>query len=511
MQEPPIAATPPARGAGLSREVLLAAGASVLVAAVAAIVVGGPMDELCLDDAYIHMAYARSLRLGEGLSYNPGDWELGTTSPLWVLLLAILPSLSVGWVKALGVLLHALGAGVVSLTAAELVVGTDPARTPHAPRIAALVAGALFALHPLLLHAATSGMEVPLVVLLSAGATLATLRGALPLAAALAALSVWARLESIVPITLLTLLVTEPAGRPRAWRLAPALGGIAGLALLALYCELAQGELLPNTVYLKARLDVVGGLAYLALRVLRHEGWLVTIAGAAIVGHFVSREARAGRASAAILAGSWAITLVAIAVTRRLDLGIQFYGERYFAIAAFLPPLLVGAALACAPRPASLALVPIGIFLALALPDTQRAARAEERDIRLLHTEPAEWVGANLAPDAVVLVEGAGAMRFYTPRTMTILDLVGLNDRLLAHTDGALWPCVWIARRPSHVAIPTELGPRMQEIFAMSLLERRDDPAYSQVLPASERSLFVLEVRGVSEAAVAQCSAALGP
>jgi len=41
-----------------------------------------------LDDAYIHLTYARNLAQGQGFSFNPGEPSFGTTSPLWVLLLA---------------------------------------------------------------------------------------------------------------------------------------------------------------------------------------------------------------------------------------------------------------------------------------------------------------------------------------------------------------------------------------------------------------------------------------
>lgn len=497
---PPAAATP-------TRAVLVAAIASAASAAAAAIAVGWPMDEFCLDDAYIHLSYARSLRLGDGLSYNPHDWELGATSPLWVLVLALLPALTPGWVKLLGVALHALGAGVVSLVAVEL--RADAQGGAQAAPTSALVAGLLFAFHPLLLHASTSGMEVPLVVLLLSGTVLATLRRALPLAAVLAALCVWARLEAVVVTTACAALAAVRSDPKRAVTLAPAIGGVVGLGLLSLYCQIANDALLPNTVYLKARLDLLGGLAYLVLRVLRHEGWLLTLACAGLVGLFTVREARADRWTAAVLSATWLLTLLAIAVTRRLDLGIQFYGERYFALASFIPPVLVGASLGAARRRALSALVPVGLFLCVALPASHEAVRAQERDIRLLHTEPAQWVATHLPPDAVVLVEGAGAMRFYTPRSMTILDLVGLNDRLLAHTEPRLWPCVWVARRPGFLAIPTELGPRIQQTFVMSLLEQRDDPAYSQVLPPSPRSLFVLQVRGITGEAMDRCTEAL--
>src|SRR4051794_34832739 len=41
-----------------------------------------------LDDAWIHLVYARSLAHGDGFAYNPGQLETGFTSPLWVMLLA---------------------------------------------------------------------------------------------------------------------------------------------------------------------------------------------------------------------------------------------------------------------------------------------------------------------------------------------------------------------------------------------------------------------------------------
>src|SRR3954452_8190151 len=54
-------------------------------AALAARLVTGPHP---IDDAYITFRYARNLAEGLGLVYNPGEWVLGTTTPLWALLLA---------------------------------------------------------------------------------------------------------------------------------------------------------------------------------------------------------------------------------------------------------------------------------------------------------------------------------------------------------------------------------------------------------------------------------------
>ncbi|MFQ5921958.1 MAG: hypothetical protein ACE5M4_03875, partial [Anaerolineales bacterium] len=43
-----------------------------------------------IDDAYITFRYARNLLDGHGLVYNPGEAVLGTTTPLFALLLSAL-------------------------------------------------------------------------------------------------------------------------------------------------------------------------------------------------------------------------------------------------------------------------------------------------------------------------------------------------------------------------------------------------------------------------------------
>src|SRR5436190_21409966 len=99
----------------MRRQWLPAAVAAASAFAIAMAFALGSSD-FCLDDAWIHLDYARSLKLGEGLSYNPGDLETGSSSPLWALLLALWP-----WgpdpvlaVKILGALLHAASAALAS-------------------------------------------------------------------------------------------------------------------------------------------------------------------------------------------------------------------------------------------------------------------------------------------------------------------------------------------------------------------------------------------------------------
>jgi hypothetical protein len=49
-----------------------------------------------VDDAFITFRYAQNLIAGNGLVYNPGEWVLGTTTPLYAVLLAAIGSITGG-------------------------------------------------------------------------------------------------------------------------------------------------------------------------------------------------------------------------------------------------------------------------------------------------------------------------------------------------------------------------------------------------------------------------------
>jgi hypothetical protein len=119
-----------------------------------------------LDDAYIHFRFAQNLAAGHGFSFNPDHPVPGSTSPLWVVLLAGAAVLGTPfWLaaKVYGVLFGAVAAVLAWRLALRLT---------GAP-IAALATGALTALDGRLLWAAPSGMEVTLFAALSLAAFLA--------------------------------------------------------------------------------------------------------------------------------------------------------------------------------------------------------------------------------------------------------------------------------------------------------------------------------------------------
>lgn len=106
---------------------------AALVAALLVAVLAGRQDRLLADDAYITFRYAQNLAAGHGLVYNAGETVLGTSTPLFALLLALsarlgldlpAPAVWIGALSWLGVVLFLAWSGRdrPALTAAPLLV-----------------------------------------------------------------------------------------------------------------------------------------------------------------------------------------------------------------------------------------------------------------------------------------------------------------------------------------------------------------------------------------------------
>ncbi len=486
------------------------------LAVVAGVVFAGDFSEFCLDDAYIHLAYARSLWLGDGLSYNPSDWETGFSSPLWLAVLALLPTGDAPWiaVKLAGIALHA-GTAVLAALSAMALASRPEARKPKkrgkAVRhdglpviVGSAIAGALVALDPLLVKGAISGMEVSLTAFCLALLVWALVTKRWRLAFAAALLAVWARPEALFFATALAASAALLCRRKAM--LAPAIAS--GLAFIAwiVYCQTASGHPFPNTYYAKSDSSLANGLSYLVERIAPEAPWLIGVTGLLLAGTWLWRATGERRALGLALVLAWLATLVATAATRTLNPDIYFYNSRYFAIVGFVPPILVGAAVASMSRRTALWLIPVAAALAWQLPSMYTRTVEQERGIRQLHTEPALYANANLPKDATVIVEGAGTLRYFTPRTMTIVDIIGLNDRALVHeTEQAYRYCDLVRRKPTHIAVPDPILPAMSQLFRGKRLESFTDKNYAQVVARPERNVWLFEVSGPNPQVVNLC------
>ena len=433
-----------------------------------------------LDDAWIHLVYARNLAWGHGFAYNPGELEAGFTSPLWAVLLvpAVWAEAATGvsvifWAKVIGTGVGIAASALAFRLCLRLGVG----------RAAAWLAGGLIAVDPSLAFAQVSGMEV---VLAAAAVLLALERLAAPgirgagIALALAPL---ARPENALITTLGMAALAFVLLRERApwWRWMAVLAPIAAAAAAWTgYCLLVTGRLLPNTFYVKARAGRGGWLAnfrQLLDGMVMELPWMAFGAGLvlALVGAWVLvggalRRRRDGtpdetatlgvRCARGLLVLAVPVFLAGVGFVHALVQTQPYYWNRYFqpVIALLLVLIAVGAvelwralrsrrqggnvgadAVVSIPRPGW---GPVrrsgGTVLALAV-YAMASYRVPERlkddailfawncqNINELNVKVGHWLAANAGPDDWIATHDAGAIRYWSGRR--VLDFVGLNS-----------------------------------------------------------------------------------
>jgi hypothetical protein len=212
-----------------------------------------------LDDAWVHFMYAHNALRSGLLHYNPGQPAAGTSSLLWVLLLAL--PLRLGLyptvvAKVLGILSQAALAGAMYATLARLT-----------NRWLAALGACLICADPMLMFASLSGMETTLYSCLAFGAAAALLLDRLALAGGLAAATAIVRPDgALLPLLLLAggllhgVFASRRLPQLRAqftrhllWLAAPTV--VAGLFWAWLNWR-ATGRLLPASFYVRA-----GGMA----------------------------------------------------------------------------------------------------------------------------------------------------------------------------------------------------------------------------------------------------------
>jgi len=178
--------------------------------------------ERTVDDAYITFRYARNLVEGRGFVYNPGERVLGTTTPLYTLLMAGLALTSGSRdFPSLALAVNAL-AGAISV---GLLYGLGKRLTGH--RAPATAAALLWAVAPYSVTFAIGGMETDLAIALLLAASYAHVTGRSHTMAILSALALLARPDTVILLGLLWLdLVLARQRIP--WR-----EGATTLALLA--------------------------------------------------------------------------------------------------------------------------------------------------------------------------------------------------------------------------------------------------------------------------------------
>ena len=403
----------------------VAAGAIVAVGLAVAARRANGADGFPLDDAWIHLTYARTLAETGRFAYGPWDpVSSGSTSPLYTMILAA----GIRAVPSEKVLALALGflfqTGFLAAVAAWARARGEP---PGSVAVAVLLCG----LDPRLAALAASGMETSLFLLAIAVAFWAHASARGRTAAAALGLAAWVRPEALLLAAVIGIDLLMSRTRPRPGAL------VAFAALVAGYVgfNLALGgRWLPSTFAAKtAYYGAISREAFLrsdVLPLVATGAWIV-LAPFLVVG--IVRAAGAPRLRAE---AGWIVALP-LAYALVLPFGHRF--DRY--LVPVLPAAaIVGVAAArhlldrVAPRrAATVALLGVGVLLAI--PAARTGARSYValcRYHQVRHEAAGRWLAANTSPDAVVATHDIGAIAYYSRRR--IVDVAGLVlDEAIAH------------------------------------------------------------------------------
>ncbi len=205
-----------------------------------------------IDDAYITFRYARNLLDGQGLVYNAGEAVLGTTTPLFALLLGALGFPLGGPEAPFPVMALLVSAAADAITALLLIrMGRMLGSTA-----AGVAAALIWAIHPWSVTFAIGGMETSLFIALLSATFYLHLTGQPTMAAGTGGLALITRPDALIfllPIFIDRVFVTlrkKEHSRGVGWQEAAAFGLPVGLWMI--FSTLTYGSPIPQSVFAKA-------------------------------------------------------------------------------------------------------------------------------------------------------------------------------------------------------------------------------------------------------------------
>lgn len=424
--KPGIVSNQALRQLGVAGPIVLAAAAIPLVLFVAGERRIAGASGFPLDDAWIHLHFARNLAEGAGFSYNPGVPVAGSTAPLWTLLLGVGFALfgpSIVLVKIAGV--------VATLAAALATAGA--ARAWGAPPLTALVSAIALLWTGPMGWGALSGMEVSLAALLVAGALWTHARDRLVATAILTGLATLARPEAVILVPLLAW--SRPPRLRRLARFALVAGSV--LAPATAFSLATVGAPLPATAAAKVEGGLVGWLGGIheplgQLLVLRPvefviewlhwlaaTHWLLPLLGVALVVAWKRRGPALGLPALALVAHPVAMAL--LAPYRGPGFQEGRYSMHLLPLALIVMASVVPASARGWPRLAAAA----WLIIALAqLPAAATRYGWAVQNINAMQVSVGRWVDGHLPRNARLALNDIGAITYMSRRP--IIDLMGL-------------------------------------------------------------------------------------
>ena len=431
--------------------------AGLVLAVLLALALAWPLRHYVTDDTFIHLQYAHHVARGDGMVFNAGERVYGTTSPLWVLLLADLMAMGMDGLAASKLL------GGIAALASLLFWHALVRRTLASPWLRAL-STIVWAGHAWMLRWSLSGMETPLAVCLVLGGAVA-FTSSRPwgsragVASVLWALAALARPECALLLPLWAILLVVDLG-PAAGSSAALRGLWPGALVLGGWLAFARawfGSFWPNT--LAAKTAGGEGLAYELEQLARHAGIvgatdavLVAVLVLALASRALRGERPAWRPAVRLLPWVWVAAVPLLYMVRGVPV-----------VSRYLVPLLPLVAWAAwreldrAPAPASVAAsagepaapaaapgthppgsaarpsaVLAGVVALLALAQNlytwQNVVRPQvdsfSAGMQSSLVPWGRWFAAHTLPDAVIAAPDIGALGYFSQRR--VVDLAGL-------------------------------------------------------------------------------------
>jgi arabinofuranosyltransferase len=385
-----------------------------------------------LDDAWIHQTYARNLALHHQLAYNPGQPSVGSTSPLWSVLVTpayVLPLEYRFWTYLLGAILLALTGWITYRLASALF--PEDSLTP-------ILAGAFCVLEWHLAWAAFSGMETVLFVFLSILAIERYVADGRPfLIGVVTGLLTLTRPEGVLLLALLildTLLRRKRTRDTLTWAQAVTSAGFLLLGFLVLIIPYlivnltVTGNLFPNTFYAK-QAEYRDLIAAVPLWIRWAQMAAVTAVGAQVLlipgyVYAVYGTVRLRRWDAILPLAWWFALLSAYAIR----LPVTYQHGRYLIPA--IPILIVYGVWGTKNLPGVPRIVRRVLFTSIPVLLVIFWVRGAEQyaiDVRIIDSELREtgqWIKANTPPQAVIGAHDIGAIGYFSGRVL--VDTAGL-------------------------------------------------------------------------------------
>jgi hypothetical protein len=428
---------------------------------VAAVLVSAPVD-----DAFITYRYARNIAAGHGFVYNLGERVLGTTTPLFTLLLS--PCAGLGFppeksAAALAVLASLGTMGLLFSFVRRATRGAVPGREDVAES-AGLLAAALYALFYAQIASCGYGMETQVFEFVALAALTAAAAGRQRLSALAAGFATLTRPEGFLLAMLLGLAALVRRMRERGPLPWGAIGVFAAVVLpWVAFATLYFGSFIPNSILAKASQQHISVADWGRFFVWRNPvialAWTVFAGGAA--------WAWARRSASLGLLAAWATAYTLFfLVARPPFLGLWYFPPLAAPLMGLIAAGLLPPALGFRPLRPGLALAAFAAIwaalLAISVPRALQSAAWSKQVAARVYVPMAAWARDHAGPGEVVETSDIGYVGYGSGRA--ILDAGGLVSPELrrdyaTHADDPAKDVLFtLNRKPAVLLLPTGRG-----------------------------------------------------